>query len=114
MSTIMIGGIVTSLLTLYALMRAWNLAFWREDDDDLAETEVEARVGYLGGAPAAGIQTERRVIPRIMTSATAGMVAVTVALTIFAGPLYDVCARIGDGLLRPVHLEQLIQAEVDE
>ncbi|WP_396655962.1 Na+/H+ antiporter subunit D [Microbacterium sp.] len=114
MMVLMVGGIVTSLLTLYALMRAWNLAFWREDDDDLAETEVEARVGYLGGAPAAGIQTERRVIPRIMTSATAGMVAVTVALTIFAGPLYDVCARIGDGLLRPVHLEQLIQAEVDE
>ncbi|HET8927322.1 MAG TPA: Na+/H+ antiporter subunit D [Microbacterium sp.] len=114
MMLLMVGGIVTSLLTLYALMRAWNLAFWREDEDDLAETEVEARVGYLGAAPAAGIQTERRRIPRIMTSATAGMVAVTVALTIFAGPLYDVCARIGGGLLQPVHLEQLVQAEVDE
>lgn len=114
MMVLMVGGIVTSLLTLYALMRAWNLAFWREDEDDLAETEIEARVGYLGGAPAAGVQTERRVIPRIMTSATAGMVAVTIALTVFAGPLYDLCARIGGGLLQPVHLEQLIQAEVDE
>jgi multicomponent Na+:H+ antiporter subunit D len=116
MMLLMVGGIITSLLTLYALMRAWNLAFWREDEDDSSETEseMEARVGYLGAAPAAGIQTERRRIPRIMTSATAGMVAVTVALTIFAGPLYDVCARIGGGLLQPVHLEQLIQAEVDE
>ena len=113
MMVLMVGGIITSLLTLYALMRAWNLSFWRESED-FADTEIEARVGYLDGAPAAGIQTERRVIPRIMTSATAGMVAVTVALTIFAGPLYDLSARIGEGLLQPVHLKELVQAEVDE
>ena len=35
------------------------------------------------------------------------MVAVTVALTIFAGPLYDVCTRIGAALLEPVTLVQL-------
>jgi multicomponent Na+:H+ antiporter subunit D len=33
MYLLIVGGIVTSLLTLYTLMRAWNLAFWREDDD---------------------------------------------------------------------------------
>jgi hypothetical protein len=33
MYVLIVGGIVTSLLTLYTLMRAWNLAFWREDDD---------------------------------------------------------------------------------
>jgi multicomponent Na+:H+ antiporter subunit D len=42
-----------------------------------------------------------------MTAATAGMVAVTVALTVFAGPLYDLCARIGTGISQPVHLQQL-------
>ena len=104
---LIVGGIVTSLLTLYALMRAWNLSFWREDDEDLAESETEARIGYLGSAPAAAVQTERRVIPTIMTAATAGMVAVTVALTVFAGPLYDVCARIGEALLVPVTISQL-------
>jgi len=102
---LIVGGVVTSLLTLYALMRAWNLGFWREDGSE--EPEVEARVEYLGDAPAAGVQTERRVIPRVMTAATAGMVVVTVALTVFAGPLYDICARIGDGLLEPVHIVQL-------
>jgi multicomponent Na+:H+ antiporter subunit D len=35
------------------------------------------------------------------------MVAVTLALTIFAGPLYDVCARIGASLLDPVSVVQL-------
>ena len=104
MMVLIVGGIVTSLLTLYALMRAWNLAFWREDEDS---SETEARIEYLGDAPAAGVKTERRVIPRIMTAATAGMVVVTVALTVFAGPLYEVCARIGDSLLQPVSVVQL-------
>lgn len=105
MMVLIVGGIVTSLLTLYALMRAWNLSFWREEDDS---AETEARISYLGAAPG-GVDTERRVIPRIMTASTAGMVAVTVALTIFAGPLYDVCARIGAALLEPVTLVQIQQ-----
>lgn len=104
MLVLIVGGIVTSLLTLYALMRAWNLSFWREDEDS---TETEARISYLGQAPAAGIQTERRAIPRIMTAATTGMVAITVALTVFAGPLYEVCERIGAALLEPIQLVQL-------
>ncbi|NYF18129.1 multicomponent Na+:H+ antiporter subunit D [Microbacterium sp. AK009] len=106
MLVLIVGGVVTSLLTLYALMRAWNLSFWREDEDS---AETEARISYLGQAPAAGIQTERRAIPRIMTAATTGMVAVTVALTIFAGPLYGVCERIGAALLEPIQLVQLEQ-----
>lgn len=108
MMVLIVGGILTSLLTLYALMRAWNLSFWREKEDE-AETETLRRIEYLGDAPAAAVQTERRVIPRIMTSATVGMVAVTVALTVFAGPIYDVCERIGASILEPVHLEQLRQ-----
>ena len=104
MMVLIVGGIVTSLLTLYALMRAWNLAFWREEEDS---TETESRISYLGAAPAAAVETERRVIPRIMTAATAGMVAVTIALTVFAGPLYEVCARIGASLLDPVSISQL-------
>ena len=104
MIALIVGGIITSLLTLYALMRAWNLSFWREEDDS---SETEARISYLGSAPAAAIETERRVIPRIMTAATAGMVAVTVSLTLFAGPLYEVCTRIGASLLEPVSISQL-------
>jgi multicomponent Na+:H+ antiporter subunit D len=104
MMVLIVGGIVTSLLTLYALMRAWNLAFWREEEDS---AETESRISYLGAAPAAAVETERRAIPRIMTAGTAGMVAVTVALTLFAGPLYEVCARIGASLLEPVSISQL-------
>ena len=104
MIVLIFGGIVTSLLTLYALMRAWNLAFWREEEDS---AETEGRISYLGNAPAADEQQERRRIPRIMTVATAGMVGVTLALTVFAGPLYALCDRIGEALLDPVSLIQL-------
>ncbi|WP_167047801.1 Na+/H+ antiporter subunit D [Microbacterium halimionae] len=109
MMVLIVAGIVTSLLTLYALMRAWNLSFWREKSDAPEEAEIEARISYLGDAPEATVQTARRSIPRIMTAATTGMVAVTVALTIFAGPLYEVCERIGAALLEPVHIVQVDQ-----
>ncbi|MFT4234651.1 MAG: Na+/H+ antiporter subunit D [Microbacterium sp.] len=98
------AGVVTSLLTLYALMRAWNLAFWRESEDS---AETEARTSHLASSPAADVQTEVRAIPRLMTTTVVGMVAVTLALTIFAGGLYDICDRIGDSLTHPVTLLQL-------
>ena len=85
--------------------------------DNAATTQkpraVIDRISYLGDAPAAGVQTERRVIPRIMTASTTGMVAVTVALTLFAGPLYNLCASIGAALPYPVSLTQL-QDEVND
>ena len=104
MIVLIFGGILTSLLTLYALMRAWNLAFWREEEDS---TETDGRVSYLGNAPAADEQQERRRIPKIMTVATGGMVGVTIMLTVFAGPLYALCTSIGESLLQPVNLVQL-------
>ena len=61
----------------------------------------------LGFRQAADEQQETRRIPAIMTAATGGMVAVTVALTVFAGPLYALCDRIGAGLLQPVTLQQI-------
>jgi multicomponent Na+:H+ antiporter subunit D len=114
MIVLIVAGVVTSLLTLYALMRAWNLSFWREDEGDPTENETEARISYLGDAPAAAVQTERRVIPRVMTTATAGMVAITVALTVFAGPIFQLCEQIGDALLQPVHLVQLDEADASD
>ncbi|MGF2949426.1 Na+/H+ antiporter subunit D [Microbacterium alcoholitolerans] len=104
MIVLIFGGILTSLLTLYALMRAWNLAFWRSEEEG---AESDGRIAYLGSAPAADVQQDTRVIPSIMTVATGGMVAVTIALTVFAGPLYALCDRIGSGLLQPVTLQQI-------
>ena len=110
MMVLIIGGILTSLLTLYALMRAWNLAFWREEDDT---SEAEVRLAHLDDTLTGAEQETRRVIPRLMTLATGGMVAVTLALTVFAGPIYALCAQIGERLPQPVTLGE-IEQEVRE
>jgi multicomponent Na+:H+ antiporter subunit D len=96
---VLIGsGALVSLLTLYALARAWSLTFWRD---------AEEVAGYDNPLPVlsqVGVTTEVRTvrsIPRIMVAATAAMVALSVALTVFAGPLFDVSTRAGDNIDGP-------------
>ncbi|MCF2706149.1 Na+/H+ antiporter subunit D [Arcanobacterium haemolyticum] len=61
------AGIVTSLLTLYAVIRVWNMAFWQEAPEPLPEQEC----------------------PRGMIGAAGALVALTLALTVVAQPLRD-------------------------
>lgn len=96
---VLIGsGALVSLLTLYALARAWNMTFWRDVD------EVAGYEHPLPALPASGVSTEVKPalsIPRIMVGATAAMVALSVALTVFAAPLYDLSARAGHNITGP-------------
>ncbi len=101
---------LTSLLTLYAVGKAWNLAFWRtpEQAHEMAET-------LAGGSSAAadeGTQDEgardlhERMaagevparLPRSMTAAAGALVAFSLALTVAAGPLYAYTARAAEDL----------------
>lgn len=59
------AGIITSLLTLYAVMRAWNMAFWQTPPEEL----------HLKQNPVG------------ITAAAGALVGVTVLLSIFAGPI---------------------------
>ena len=99
LSWLLIGsGALVALLTLYALARAWNMTFWR-DVEEVANYEHPLPVLETVGVP-----TEvkpARSIPRIMVGATAAMVALSVALTVFAAPLYDLSARAGDNITGP-------------
>lgn len=109
-------GALVSLLTLYALARAWSLAFWRTRDAALGGTNVPkpqtsegamllgreaALLERLHDAPDAQPLQEQRETPRLMVTATTGMVAVSVLLTIFAGPLYEYSSRAGERLTDP-------------
>lgn len=85
-------GALVSLLTLYALARAWSLAFWRPRGEDATPTGVLAR---LQDAPEAAPQRESRGMPKLMVGSTAGMVAISVLLTVFAGPLVAYSERAG-------------------
>ncbi|WP_423918249.1 Na+/H+ antiporter subunit D [Frigoribacterium sp. 2-23] len=89
---VLIGaGALTSLLTLYALMRAWNLAFWRPKKD--VESHESPLTEKLEEAPGRTVVQQKRANPRTMVGATAGMVLVSLVLTVAAGPLYGVAER---------------------
>jgi len=93
------AGALVSLLTLYALMRVWNLAFWRPAEDvDGYESDLLDNVKEAPGSTT--VQT-KRTIPALMIGATAGMVVVSVALTVFAGPLFGISSRAGENLETP-------------
>ncbi|WKT99500.1 Na+/H+ antiporter subunit D [Micromonospora soli] len=66
------AGTLTSLLTLYAASRVWNIAFWR--------------------APRLATDGPTVRLPGLMVGATAALVALGVALTLAAGPLFRVTA----------------------
>jgi multicomponent Na+:H+ antiporter subunit D len=78
------GSVVTSLLTLYAIGRVWNLAFWRTPR---AET------------PAAESVVPDRVLPRLMVGSTLALVVLGTGLTVVSGPLFDVTSRAAVELL---------------
>lgn len=110
----------TSLLTLYALVKAWNLAFWRAAPPelyvvgvvlDVVETEEETSASAPGGAagqvlPGGGTEAATfggRAIttgrpPAAMLLPTIGLVAFGLAFTVLAGPLSALTERVADEL----------------
>lgn len=69
---------LVSLLTLYAMAKIWNRAFWQGPQGELEENPV----------------------PGVMYGATIAMVAVSVALTIFAGPLMSFADAAGEAVMQ--------------
>ncbi|MFP7759790.1 Na+/H+ antiporter subunit D [Marisediminicola sp. LYQ134] len=104
---ILIGaGALVSLLTLYALVRVWNMAFWRPADE--VEGYESTLLNNVSEAPGDTSVKARLAIPRVMVAATAGMVALSVALTVFAGPLFGVSSRAGENLEGPSFYVDLV------
>jgi multicomponent Na+:H+ antiporter subunit D len=94
---VLIGaGALVSLLTLYALMRVWNMAFWRPAAD--VEGYESALLDNVSESPLAPTTTKVRTVPFSMVFATGAMVVVSVLLTVAAGPLYGIAARAGQNL----------------
>ncbi|QIS16234.1 Na+/H+ antiporter subunit D [Nocardia arthritidis] len=90
------GSVLTSLLTLYAVARVWSKAFWRP--------RAEAPEGHLAAAaPPTLVEDDTDVLyderddpgrmPFLMLASTAALVVVGLALTVLAGPLFDVADR---------------------
>ncbi|GAB4099607.1 Na+/H+ antiporter subunit D [Sinomonas halotolerans] len=81
------AGVLVSLLTLLAMARVWNRVFWRSPED--AEDPDPALL-----APASAT-----ALPHTMVGATAGLVVLGLALTVFAGPLFRLAERSAGAML---------------
>ncbi|GAA1149743.1 Na+/H+ antiporter subunit D [Ornithinicoccus hortensis] len=90
------GSVLTSLLTLYAVVRVWGRAFWGATPEGLSGS------GPLRGGHAQALGTGL-VLP------TASLVAVSLGLTVVAGPLFEVTSRAAlDLLLRAPYLTAVL------
>jgi multicomponent Na+:H+ antiporter subunit D len=83
---VMAVSLVVSLLTLYSLMKIWVSVFWGSPPRVAPERARPA--GRLGG-------------PTLMVVPAAVLVALTVAIGVAAGPLYDLSQRTAADLLDP-------------
>lgn len=93
------AGAATSLITLYALTRFWNMAFWRGRDE--LEGYESVLLGSVQEAPEGATVTATRTTPVLMVIATTTLVVVTVLLTVFAGPIFDLADRAAANLTDP-------------
>jgi multicomponent Na+:H+ antiporter subunit D len=105
------GGVLTSLLTLLAMARVWNRAFWRTPADAEHPDPVLVATAPDGSAPrtsrlVAGQPAGRfsgqgviDLLPRTMVGPTLALVVVGVALTVFAGPLFQLSDRAAANML---------------
>lgn len=100
------AGAVTSLLTLYALLRVWNVAFWRSDAE--LERGASPLVAELQQDPDDDGTVRTRTTTPLMVGATTGLVLATVALTVFAGPLFELAGRAATALTTPTQYVQAV------
>lgn len=97
------AGAITSLLTLYALARFWNMAFWRGKSELKGyESVLIESLQEAPEAPDASVAVKTRTVPASMLVVTTGMVALTVALTVFAGPIFGIAERAAENLDTPI------------
>ncbi len=81
-------SLLVSLLTLFSMIKIWNGVFLGTPEDPtlrLASAAGEARLPT----------------PVLMRSATVALVAVTLAIAVFAGPIFDLSERAAQSLLNP-------------
>jgi multicomponent Na+:H+ antiporter subunit D len=93
------AGALTSLITLYALTRFWNMAFWRGREE--LEGYESVLLGSVQEAPEGATVTATRTTPVMMVAATSALLVVTLCLTIFAGPIFELTSRTAENLSDP-------------
>ena len=97
LSYLLVGGsVTTSLLTLYAMAKVWNRAFWRPlnaEPDALEMVVGEEDSGATVPQRIAKQTTERRPLPAPMVATATVLVLLGLGITVVSGPLYGYAER---------------------
>ena len=112
---VVVGGAVTSLLTLYTILRVWGRAFWRPDPEVLEggapnerferpavstdDAKVERKAWAAAQTRKRTLREAARALPSGMVGATTAIVAVGLLLTIAGGPIYGLAERAAEDLM---------------
>ena len=119
-------SVFVSLLTLMALVRVWNRVFLRRVDDaeypdpvlraTTAEGHGPRTSRVVAGKPGSRFSGSAPVVllPKTMVGATTALVAVGVALTVFAGPLFDLAGSAADNLVSPQRYTNAVLAPMGD
>jgi multicomponent Na+:H+ antiporter subunit D len=120
------GGVVASLLTLLAIARVWNRVFWRStaDAENPDPVLLATAPDSSGGRSMRAVRTSRhvvttegrfsgdsdvRILPRMMVFSTFGLVALGLALSVFAGPLFALSDHAAESMLaRTPYIEAVL------
>lgn len=95
------GSVLTSLLTLYAMAKVWNRAFWRAVPEHTP-----------AGNPLV-VRHRSVTLPRGMVVTSALLVAVGLGITFVAGPMYGFADRAATDLLdRQPYIQAVLPAGV--
>jgi len=87
------ASLAVGLLTLFSMTKIWSGVFWGEPEEQpIREPRGD---DLLGG-------------PSLMIAATAVLALASIAVSIFAGVLYDVAERAGDDLLTPARYVEAV------
>jgi multicomponent Na+:H+ antiporter subunit D len=81
------AGVATSLLTLYAMAKVWNRAFWGVAPESVLATARSYESPERG-----------RLLPRLMVGSTLGLLALALVFTIAAGSMYGYVERSATAL----------------
>ena len=115
------ASVATSLLTLLVMARVWNRAFWRTPEDAVHPDPILLATGRDGSSLRDSGEVNEKstgkfsgrsavdLLPRTMVYPTVGLVALGVALTVLAGPLFALSEQAAQDLLdRTPYIEAVL------
>ena len=112
------GGTLTSLLTLYVVARVWTKAFWRARADapegDLADVSPSALLDESEADISFDDRADVGRIPAMMLIPTVALVAVGLAMTVFAGQIIQISDRAASDLQnRSIYIDAVLGSHPD-